>query len=104
MTCETAWPPSCCHLCTYFSRAAGTSTCVGSATSELSIWCCLLLIVIEFPSNATIRLEAPCASKENGEILSQLLVSCKHFTVSSVEKCAGEDKLQTYQGSVLSYL
>jgi hypothetical protein len=40
---------------------------------------------------------------ENGEILSQLLVTCKNFTISSVEKCVGGDKLRTYRGRVLSY-
>ncbi len=40
----------------------------------------------------------------SGEILSRLVVACKNFTVNSVEKCVAEDKLQRYQGSVLSYL
>ena len=39
----------------------------------------------------------------SGEILSRLVVACKNFTVNSVEKGVAEEKLQTYQGSVLSY-
>src|SRR6266705_5514652 len=36
-------------------------------------------------------------------IFSRFLISHKKFTISSVEKCMGEDKLQAYHESVLSY-